>query len=163
VHRGLPDLDQSRGLSHFVAGEAPVSECLQRIGDSGVYVMPAGPVPPNPQELLSSKRFEDALAKLSDAFDHVIIDCAPACAVSDALVLSRLVHAVVYVVRSDSTPWQLADQGLKRLRRVGAPLIGAVVNRVVPHKGRYGYGGYGKYYYYGDGYHADYGYNKPSK
>ncbi len=160
VHRGLPELKPEKGLSHFVAGEASISDCVQRLGDSNVFVMPAGPVPPNPQELLSSKRFEDALASLSNAFDHVIIDCAPACAVSDALVLSRLVHAVVYVVRSDSTPWQLADQGLKRLRRVGAPLIGAVVNRVVATKGRYGYG---KYYYYGDGYHHDYGYSHGSK
>jgi capsular exopolysaccharide synthesis family protein len=158
VHRGLPEVAEMKGLSHFVAGEAQISQCIRRLGDSNVHVMPAGPVPPNPQEMLSSRRFEEALESLSNAFDHVIIDCAPACAVSDALVLSRLVHGVIYVVRSDSTPWQLADQGVRRLRRVGAPLIGAVVNQVIPHKSRYG-AGYGKYYYYGDGYYADYGYH----
>jgi len=139
---------------------------MHHIEDTNLYVMRAGAVPPNPLELLSSKRFEDALEGLSKAFDHVIIDCAPACAVSDALVLSRMVHAVVYVIRSDSTPWQLADQGLRRLRRVNAPLVGAVVNQVIPRKGRYGYGysyAYGKYYYYGDGYYHDYGYNAGKK
>ena len=163
VHRGLPDLESMKGLSQFVSGDAKLSECVKQVGETGqVYVMPAGPVPPNPQELLSSHRFSEALEQLSKAFDHVIIDCAPACAVSDALVLSRMVHAVIYVVRSDSTPYQLAEQGVKRLRRVNAPLIGAVVNHVVPKKGR---GGYGKYYYYGDGYYHDYGYGsaKPKK
>ncbi len=164
VHRGLPELADCKGLSHFVAGEAQISECIRQIGAGGVYVMPAGPVPPNPQELLQSRRFEEALGSLSNAFDHVVIDCAPTLAVSDALVLSRLVHAVVYVVRSDSTPWQLVDQGLKRLRRANAPLIGAVVNHVVPRKSRYGYGyGYGKYYYSGDSYYHDYGYGSSKK
>jgi capsular exopolysaccharide synthesis family protein len=160
VHRGLTDLDETRGLSHLVAGTATIGQCVQRLGTTNVWVLPAGPVPPNPQELLSSRRFEETLEQLSSVYDHVVIDCAPACAVSDALVLSRLVHAVVYVVRSDSTPWQLADQGVRRLRRVNAPIIGAVVNHVVPRKGKYGYG-YGKYYYGGDGYYHDYGYGKP--
>lgn len=166
VHRGLPEASDAKGLSHFVSGEANISDCMTHIEGTNLYVMRAGAVPPNPLELLSSKRFEDALEGLSKAFDHVIIDCAPACAVSDALVLSRMVHAVVYVIRSDSTPWQLADQGLKRLRRVNAPLVGAVVNQVLPRKGRYGYGysyAYGKYYYYGDGYYHDYGYNAGKK
>ncbi len=159
VHRGLPGLDEGKGLSHLVAGTAEVEDCVRQLGTSNVWVLPAGPVPPNPQELLSSRRFEETLDQLAGAFDHVVIDCAPACAVSDALVLSRLVHAVIYVVRSDSTPWQLADQGLRRLRRVNAPLIGAVVNHVVARKGGVGYG-YGKYYYGGDGYYQDYGYGK---
>jgi capsular exopolysaccharide synthesis family protein len=159
VHRSFEDIGDGKGLSHFVAGEAAISECVRPIGDSNVYVMPAGPVPPNPQEMLSSQRLADAIEALSKSFDHVIIDCAPACAVSDALILSRLAHAVIYVVRSDSTPWQLADEGLRRLRRVSAPIIGAVVNQVIPRRTR-GYYGYGKYYYHGDGYYSDYGYAK---
>jgi capsular exopolysaccharide synthesis family protein len=157
VHRGLAGLDDGPGLSHLVAGTASPTACVRRLGDGNVWVLPAGPVPPNPQELLSSRRFEEALEQLSADFDHVVIDCAPACAVSDALVLSRLVHAVVYVVRSDRTPWQVADQGVRRLRRVNAPLIGAVLNGVVARKGGFGYG---KYYYGGDGYYPDYGYGK---
>jgi capsular exopolysaccharide synthesis family protein len=159
VHRGLPDLAEGKGLSHLVAGTAEASECVRQLGSGNVWVLPAGPVPPNPQELLSSHRFQQTLDQLAHAFDHIVIDCAPACAVSDALVLSRLVHAVIYVVRSDATPWQIADQGLRRLKRVNAPLIGVVVNHVVPSKARYGRG-YGKYYYGGDGYYQDYGYGK---
>ncbi len=160
LHRGLPDERQSPGLSEYITGEAKVSDCLRQLPNSQVFVMPAGISPPNPLEILSSRKFADALDTLGNAFDHVLIDCAPACAVSDALVLSKLVHGVIYVVRSDSTQWQVARTGVKRLARIGAPIIGAVVNQVVPRKGGYGYG---KYYYHGDGYYSDYGYAKRKK
>lgn len=160
LHRGLPDERQSPGLSEYITGEAKVSDCLRQLPNSQVYVMPAGLAPPNPLEILSSRKFAEALDNLGKAFDHVLIDCAPACAVSDALVLSKLVHAVIYVVRSDSTQWQVARTGVKRLSRIDAPMIGAVVNQVVPRKVGYGYG---KYYYHGDGYYSDYGYAKRKK
>lgn len=160
LHRGLPDQRQSPGLSEYITGEAKVSDCLRQLPDSNVYIMPSGLAPPNPLEILSSRKFADALESLSKAFDHVIIDCAPACAVSDALVLSKLVNAVIYVVRSDSTQWQIARNGVKRLARIGAPVIGAVVNQVLPRKTGYAYG---KYYYHGDGYYSDYGYAKRKK
>jgi polysaccharide biosynthesis transport protein len=160
LHRGLPDERQSPGLSEYITGEANISDCLRQLPNSQVFVMPAGLSPPNPLEILSSRKFADALDSLGKAFDHVLIDCAPACAVSDALVLSKLVHGVIYVVRSDSTQWQVARTGVKRLARIDAPIIGAVVNQVVPRKGGYGYG---KYYYHGDGYYSDYGYAKRKK
>jgi polysaccharide biosynthesis transport protein len=160
LHRGLPDQRQTPGLSEYITGEAKVSDCLRLLPNSSVYVMPAGVAPPNPLEILSSRKFAEALDNLGKAFDHILIDCAPACAVSDALVLSRLVHGVVYVVRSDATQWQVARTGVKRLTRIDAPIIGAVVNQVVPRKGGYGYG---KYYYHGDGYYSDYGYAKRKK
>ncbi len=161
IHKGLPDQRQSPGLSEYITGERKISECMRQIEGSNLYVMPAGIAPPNPLEILSSRKFAESLEALSRAFDHVIIDCAPACAVSDALVLSKLVHGVVYVVRSDSTQWQVAKSGVKRLRRIDAPLIGAVVNQVVPRRTGYAYG---KYYYHGDAYYSDYGYaNAKSK
>ncbi|MGE3298359.1 MAG: GumC family protein, partial [Porticoccaceae bacterium] len=143
LHKGLPGQNQSPGLSEFVTGEAKISDCLRKIVGANVYVMPSGLSPPNPLEILSSRKFTDVLDSLGNTFDHVIIDCAPACAVSDALVLSKLVHGVVYVIRSDATQWQVAQNGLKRLARINAPLIGAVVNQVVPRKSG---AGYGKYY-----------------
>ncbi|MGE3104285.1 MAG: GumC family protein, partial [Lysobacterales bacterium] len=143
LHKGLPGQSQSPGLSEYVTGEAKISDCLRKIDGANVYVMPSGLAPPNPLEILSSRKFIEVLDSLGNTFDHVIIDCAPACAVSDALVLSKLVHGVIYVIRSDATQWQVAQNGLKRLARINAPLIGAVVNQVVPRKSG---AGYGKYY-----------------
>ena len=83
------------GLSQLTARTAEVSECLHEMKGANVYVMPAGIVPPNPLELLSSKRFSQALEKLANAFDRIVIDCAPALAVSDAQVVAAHASGVI--------------------------------------------------------------------
>ena len=154
VARAMARKLEAPGLSHFIAAECPVSECLSRVENTELYVMAAGIAPPNPLEMLSSHRFSHALDQLKEKFDHIIIDCAPALAVSDAMVLSKLATGVVYVIKSDATPVQAAQAGIKRLRRVGAHIIGAVINQAERKTQSY----YGKYSGYGDGYYSDYGY-----
>ncbi len=144
------------GLSHLVAGAAQVSDCVHHIEDTHVHVIPAGIVPPNPLELLSSRRFRDVLEKLGQAFDHIILDTAPTLAVSDALVVASHANGVVYVAKADATPYQAAQVGVKRLRQADAPLIGVVLNQVAARKPS-SYGGYG--YYEGD-YYTHYGYTE---
>jgi capsular exopolysaccharide synthesis family protein len=155
VSRALKEKGTDKGLSHFISGESRLADCVLPVGETNVHVMHAGLVPPNPLEMLSSQRFAAALDKMADQFDHIVIDCAPALAVSDAMVLSKLSSAVIYVIKSDSTPVQAAQAGLKRLQRVDAHLIGAVINQAERKTRRY----YGRYSgYYGDGYYQDYGY-----
>lgn len=151
VVRIFGDAAPSVGLSQFIAGEARISECVRQVDGSGPFIMTAGVIPPNPLELLSSPRFSEALDNLGKVFDYIVIDCAPTLAVSDALVLSKLVDGVIYVVKADSTPYQAAQSGVRRLRRIDAPLMGVLLNRIGarPH----GYG-YGRYSYYADGYYA---------
>jgi succinoglycan biosynthesis transport protein ExoP len=156
--RSLFGIDKSHpGLSDFVSGSAEISKCTVKVGEKQLYVLPAGTIPPNPLELLSSKRFRETVHKLSESFDQIVIDCAPALAVSDALVISTIVSGVIYVVRADLTPYPMAQEGLKRLRRGNAHLIGGVLNQV-PIDKKSGYGKYGKYSYYGDRYYGSYGY-----
>jgi polysaccharide biosynthesis transport protein len=155
VARAFGDGKPQFGLSQFISGEAKISECVHQLEGSNTYIMTAGIIPPNPLELLSSQKFSEALDNLGKVFDYIVIDCAPALAVSDALVLSRLVDGVIYVVRSDQTPYQAAQSGVKRLRRVDAPILGVVINRVGEHSHGYGYG---RYSYYADGYQPHYGY-----
>lgn len=147
---------KAKGLSEFLSQSANASECVHQLDERNVYVMPSGVVPPNPLELLSSRRFKEALDTLGRTFDHIIIDSAPALAVSDALVLSRNASGVIYVVKADSTPYPAAQEGIKRLRQYRAHLIGAVLNDVSQKKKK----GYG--YYDGDGgsYYASYGYTQ---
>ena len=115
-------------------------------------------MPPNPLELLSSKRFEDVITKLKEAFDIVVIDSAPLQLVSDALVLSQHASSVIYVVKADATPYQVAQNGLKRLRRVNAPILGVVLNQLDLEKAEKYYGEYSGYRSY-KGY-KKYGYGK---
>lgn len=151
------------GLSELCAGEAPLDKCIYPIAGTNLQVLPAGRVPPNPLELLASHRFTELIDELSRMFDVILIDSPPTQLVSDAMVLSRLATEVVYVVKADDTPYPLARIGLKRLRRVNAPIVGVVLNQLDVEKADryYGeYSGYGKRYYgkYGKKYGKKYGY-----
>jgi capsular exopolysaccharide synthesis family protein len=146
------------GLADLVAGQAQVSQCVFFDERAGIHILPAGTVPPNPLELLSSRRFEDVVMKLREAFDIVVIDSAPLQLVSDAQVLSQFASSLIYVVKADSTPYQVAQNGLKKLRRVNAPILGVVLNQLDIEKAEKYYGEYSGYKSY-KGY-KKYGYSK---
>ena len=133
------------GLADLVAGQAQVSQCVFFDERAGIHLLASGTVPPNPLELLSSKRFEDVVTKLREAFDIILIDSAPLQLVSDALVLSRFSSSVVYVVKADSTPYQVAQNGLKKLRRVDASVLGVVLNQLDIERAEKYYGEYSGY------------------
>ena len=140
------------GLSNLIAGSNTLAECVYRDEKSGMDVMPAGAVPPNPQELLSSPRFTKALQVLTDKYDRIILDTAPAQVVSDALIVSRVADAMLYVVKADSTRQKMITNGIGRLLQVGAKLDGVVLNQVdTTSKASY----YGEYY----GYEGEYAYS----
>jgi polysaccharide biosynthesis transport protein len=138
------------GLADLVAGQAQVSECVFFDERSSVHILPSGTVPPNPLELLSSKRFADVVSRLKDAFDVIVVDSAPLQLVSDAQVLSQFATSVIYVVRADSTPYQVAQNGLKKLRRVNAPVLGVVLSQLDLEKAEKYYGEYSGYKSYKD-------------
>lgn len=150
---GLPT--DAPGLSNLVAGTADEAACIHRIEEGGIDVIPAGLIPPNPLELLSSRRFVEVLETLRGRYDRIVVDSAPAQAVSDSLILSKACDAVVFVVRSDGTPLPLVQMAIKRLRQVGAPLIGAVLNQFDSQRGaKYGHYHYGKYRRYAYSYNT---------
>ena len=140
----------SKGLSNLVSGSDPTSECLHFNKELGIHVIPSGVVPPNPLELLSSIRFAEAMKWLEDSFDIIVIDSPPLQLVSDPLILSQFANSVVYVVKADSTPYQVALGGLDRLREVKAHVLGVVINQIDREKADRYYG-YGKYSAYGYG------------
>jgi succinoglycan biosynthesis transport protein ExoP len=147
------------GLSQLVTGEATLERCVYPVQQgSQLFVLPAGRIPPNPLELLASHRFTDAMDRLAANFDVIVIDSPPVQLVSDALVLSNIATDVVYVVKADDTPYPLARMGIRRLRRVNAPILGVVLNQLdVLRADRY----YGEYSGYGRRYHSkkySYGY-----
>ena len=149
--------DNMPGLSELVSGSLKLSDCIHKMPDSNLYVMPSGVIPPNPLELLSSNRFAEALEGLVKVFDHIVMDSAPTLAVSDALLLSTHASGVVFVVKADATPYPIAINGIKRLQQSNAHVIGTVLNQLVPQKARHAAYGYGKYGYYTGGY-VDEGY-----
>ena len=142
------------GLGNLIAGTAGARECIVRGAFEGkVDILPSGPIPDQPLEFLSSERFREILGQLRKRYDRIVIDSAPTQAVSDALVLSRLCDAVVYVVKSHETSIDLVRRGVQRLAQVKAPLAGVVItqvdiDKITSYGGDYYYQGYYDYYGY---------------
>ncbi|MCK9505379.1 MAG: polysaccharide biosynthesis tyrosine autokinase [Porticoccaceae bacterium] len=136
------------GLSNYVAGSAELDECIVHLGQEQLYIMPSGIIPPNPLEVLSSRRFKEALDHLGETFGRIIIDSAPLQAVSDALILSTYADSMIYVVKADSTSATVARRGVQRLVDSGAPLAGVVLNSFNVEKSSKYYGG-SEYHYSG--------------
>lgn len=144
------------GLSNLIAGTASARECIRRgVWSGAVDILPSGPIPDQPLELLSSKRFEKILESLRQHYDRIVIDSAPTQAVSDALVLSRYADAVVYVVKSHDTSIELVRRGVQRLQQASANIAGVLITQVDIDK----ITSYGGDYYY-QGYYDYYGYNE---
>lgn len=145
-------MDHGPGLVDFLAGEATLKECIRNTPNPNVFVLPAGKHFNSPLELISSQKFSETITKLKGQFDVVVIDCPPLKQVSDSLVISRYANAVLYVVRSDVTPYQLISAAIKRLHDRDAPLLGVVLNMVDFKKAdRYGHYSYGYKYQYAYG------------
>jgi len=121
----------SKGLSDLIMNTATAEQCIKRGRLGGnVDILPCGPIPNQPLELLSSKRFARIIKEVAQYYDRIIIDTAPTQAVSDALVLSRLSDAVVYAVKSHDTPMNLVRRGVTRLHQAGARIEGIVMTQV---------------------------------
>ncbi len=139
---GIPN---EKGFSALIAGEVEVAEtAIQPIPDApNLWVVPAGPRPEQPAEMLISDVCTRALDKLNEAFDLVIIDTPPVVAVTDAAVLSNRVDGVVLVVKSFRVAKDLALQARRQLSDVDARFIGVILNDFDIRRKGYGY-----YYYY---------------
>ncbi len=145
--------ESKEGLSTLVAGTADFAECVHHFKEWNIDIMPSGIIPPNPQELLSSKRFAKILEILSKKYERIIIDSAPTQAVSDALLISKYSNEVIYVVKADTTPNALAKAGIDKLRSIDANISGVVLNQLNITKAEKYYTG--EYY---NGYYSSYGY-----
>ena len=146
------DVSNDVGFTSILLGDATVADALSPVkGERNLVVVPSGPVPPNPSELLSAKRTQEVLQMLGEQADFVLVDSPPVLPVSDSLVLSRLVDATILVIAAGATTRRGAHRAYEQLEQIDAPLIGVVLNSVETGT-RYdgGYGSYGSYgYVYG--------------
>ena len=138
--------ETAKGLSELVSMTAELSDCIHKTDLERLDVLPAGIVPPNPLELLSSNRFMLVIEELKKHYDYIIMDSPPVVAVSDPRVLASIADGVVFVVKADETTHQLAKRGVKKLLDMGTHIIGTVLNQVSPKK-KSKYGDYDSNYY----------------
>lgn len=131
-------LRDSPGLTTMIleeGGPPPLQDTMV----AGLSLLATGPLPPNPAELLASERMARVMSQLTELADLVLLDSPPITAVSDAAILAARVDGVLLVVDSGRTRRALAQQAKEQLARVGARLLGVVLNNVKPGRNVYGH------------------------
>jgi len=140
-------IHRSPGLSDLVAGDKNFSEALQTTDINNLFVITIGTALTNPSELLMQGNFKSVLEKLSEKFDHIIIDSPPVLAVTDAAIIGQYSAVTLLVVRDAQSPLREIEQSIKRLKQAGINLSGVVYNGIKISASRYGYGKYYGYAY----------------
>jgi capsular exopolysaccharide synthesis family protein len=151
----------SPGLSNLLIGDDAYDALIKPTEVPNLFVLPCGPTPPNPAELLLTQRFETVLGELAKRFDRIILDSPPIQPVTDAVVLSKRVDGVILVVRASKTMRDELRRSARMIRDVGGSIVGVIVNELDTRDSySYGYGGYG-YGRYGGYYAHEVDANKP--
>lgn len=144
-------VDQTvKGLSHYLSGQCAFAEAVYMTNVKNLHIIFAGPVPPNPAELLGSNAFKIVIEKMKTVYDYIIIDTPPLGSVIDAAVIANECDGSVLVVKSGEISRKFARKIVDQLRMADCPILGAILNSVDMKKNSYG-NYYGKYYgkYYG--------------
>jgi len=151
IHKAL-GLGPRTGLSNVLTGSTALEQAILRSAVlSNLFILPAGTPPPNPAELLASSNMRDLLLDLRDKYDHIVIDTPPTLSVTDAVVLSPRVDAIVLVIRSGQTTKQALRRSRDILMQVNARVTGVLLNAVDLTSPDYYY-----YYEYQGKYHDSY-------
>lgn len=142
VSTGVP---RSVGLSNLLVGDQDYDEVIKTTEIPNLFVLPCGPTPPNPAELLMSHRFDVVLAELSKRFDRIILDSPPIQVVTDGVVLSKHADGMILIVKAAQTLREELKRSARHIRNVGGTIFGVIVNGIEPD----GRSGYSYYSYYG--------------
>lgn len=140
-------INHQPGLSTYLTRGITIDSVIVPNRIDNLWIIPSGPVPPNPSELLSSRKMREAVKVLSERYDFVILDSPPV-STPDALILSTMVDGVILVIQCGETPRELVQRAKQSLEDVNAKIFGVVLNRM--DVGQDGY-----YYYYYRYYYAD--------
>ncbi|WP_394186733.1 CpsD/CapB family tyrosine-protein kinase [Metabacillus halosaccharovorans] len=130
------------GLSNVLTRQSSLEEAVTVTAQEKLWVLPSGPIPPNPSELLGSKGMKTLLEQAKNEYDVIILDTPPVLAVTDAQVLSNLADGVVLVVSSGKTETDAAKKAKELLESAKAKILGVVLNNKKVQDSQY-------YYYYG--------------
>ena len=143
----LVSVKNDSGLSNYLAGQQAIASLLRETSVPGLTVMTAGPIPPNPVDLLTGPRFGELLDALQSAYHQIIIDSPPVLGIADAVVLGNQIPSVLYVAQASSTRKNLIKDALRRLRLAGIVPRGIVLTKTstqnnadYSYENYYGYG-----------------------
>ena len=142
VHKAFK-IPHTRGISTHLSSNTPVENLIIKLPIPNLSVLPCGPIPPNPAELISSDRMKEMLRTLGERYDHILIDSPPLITVTDPVILSTMVDGSILVVQSGRSTREMLRRARQELTGVGAKIFGVVLNNVDVKRE-----GYDDYYYY---------------
>ncbi|WP_404371427.1 GumC family protein [Sphingomonas sp. MMS24-J45] len=146
----VPAGSEGAGLSSLLASTDDLRNHITPTSIPNLFLVPSGPIPPNPVELLGGMRLREVLAEAEGMFDIVIFDSPPVMGLADAPILSSVVDATIFVVQAGRIRRPAALRALSRLEQAGARIVGGVITKFDLKGASYGYGyGYGYGYSYG--------------
>ncbi len=139
------DINNSKGLSDCLSGQKELEEIVSNSRFPNLKIITSGQRPPNPSELIGSKKMRDLLNSITPLYDYIIIDSPPLLGLSDAVILSTLADGVIIVIKAGETTREAVQRARKRLADVNAKILGVVLNDVDIMRPDYRY--YYNYYY----------------
>jgi non-specific protein-tyrosine kinase len=149
-------VDNQNGLTHLIVQpQINLNGILKETKTRGLMVLTAGDLPPNPSEMLGSNKMSNIIQEIKKIQDVIIVDTPPVLAVADAAVLAPAMDGVLFVIQPGVTTFSAARQAIEQLKRVGANLVGVVLNNVDLRGSRYAYYYRNSYYYQTKYYAAD--------
>ena len=141
------DTDHSSGLSNVLSSDADPISVTRKTDFPNLYFITAGPMPPNPAELLSGPGLVNLLDPDASHFDHIVIDAPPILGIADAIILCNQVDASLFVIESGKTRKAAIRNAIRRLRQSGTAPLGAILTKLGGDMTMYGYEA--DFYYYG--------------
>jgi polysaccharide biosynthesis transport protein len=126
----LVNVPNQYGLANVLTGQIALRNAMKETAVTNFYLLPRGTLPPNPADLLMSRKMQEVLNELRNSFDFVLVDSPPAIAVSDAAVVSAYCDGVLLVFHGQRTTTQAARQAVERLDSINATLLGVILNGV---------------------------------
>ncbi|MDY6972331.1 MAG: polysaccharide biosynthesis tyrosine autokinase [Thermodesulfobacteriota bacterium] len=148
IHK-LFGLSRDKGLSNVLVNGCGLKDAVVHTEITNLDIIPCGPIPPNPSEILGSSLMSKLLKVLEQDYERVVIDSPPITAVTDAVVLAKFADGIILVVREGETPREIIKNGLGQLQAVNGHVLGVVLNGIDIGRDNYYYYQY-YYYYYGD-------------
>jgi capsular exopolysaccharide synthesis family protein len=145
-------VDRNEGLSKLLTNHEPLRDHILKTESDNLWLLPCGPLPPNPAELLASPRLKQLITEASNEFDMVIVDGPPVLGLADAPLLGAVCRGTLMVIESGKTRTKAAIEAVNRLKASGSHIVGAVLTKFRHQSHGYGYGyGYEPYKYGGIG------------
>jgi len=145
VHR-LFGISNSAGLTNLLVEDMSLESVVQKDSVGNLDILTTGPIPPNPAELVGSKKFAMFIEEMKTVYDYIILDSSPCVAYTDSVLAGRISDGVLLVISATIGKMDAAIQAKKNFEKVGAKIMGVVLNGV--NKNHLGYSSY--YYYYED-------------